>query len=143
MKKKRLRHVRDVVKTLAPYDEVADHTTITSDIDDLYKRRGPAPIEVLDMTAFHGRTHCRTAGCIAGVALCAFPKEARPIVRKFQKKGTEVPPVSTIAQELLGLDDDQSHELFQLTDAQHETPERAVHACDRLLDGAAPDTLWT
>ena len=141
MKKKRLRRVRERVAQLEERNPVRDKNPISTPPNKLYDGPTPAPIEVLDMRVFHARTADRTAGCIAGITLETYPKAAARAIAKLRETDI-LPPISRVAEQVLGLTRLEGFHLFQMDDVAPRTPDEAARACDRLMAGKSVSELW-
>jgi hypothetical protein len=98
---------------------------------------------------FHddGDGNRRTLGCIAGVTITLYPKEAAKAAKELAVPG--VPRIcdpGDVAQEVLGLDPERGGVLYnEYPDKPAElpvTPEQAALAVERILTGADPEDTW-
>ncbi len=151
MNTSRLKTVRDRLLELEPapatgqanYPSYIDMDILTSEIDKL------PPVDTLDMSTYHAAgAGCRTLGCIAGLAITLYPREAALFAAEWVDENGSWPDPLTAARAILGLTGQESWRLFLgrsgMTDEDLHaiTPEQAAAAVGNLLAGKDPDSLW-
>lgn len=143
MHKSRLRRVRDLVARLEPRsaDTVARRETRLEAL--LQTDYHVEAITRFDMRTLHARSTEGTHGCIAGCAISAFPRLAKRVAARRPNA-----PATEIARTLLQLERHEARGLFQAAGytgrrpADTATAAEAAAACDELLHGRDPDTVW-
>ena len=95
------------------------------------------------MRTLHAQSSEGTHGCIAGCTITAFPRLAKRAARRRPEA-----TASAIAAELLGLEPAEARNLFHAAHydgrqpADAAGPAEAAAACDALLEGMDPETIW-
>ncbi len=127
----------------AKYLNCTEMAILTSEIDKL------PPVDTLDMSTYHTTgAGCRTLGCIAGVAITLYPREAALFAAEWKDENGSWPDPLIAARAILGLTGDESWRLFMgrsgMTndDLRAITPEQAAAAVVNVLAGTDPDSFW-
>ena len=154
MNRTRLEKVRNTIRELnaiQPGQRHAKTEVVTSDAVLTHYPDRIATIETLDMGTYHSKIYekegdCQTLGCIAGVAIKLYPKEARNIAATADDGSPERRGPADIAQRILDLSTTEGRALFLSYPVERSrrpvTPPQACAAIDRLLNGVNPENIW-